>query len=201
MFGATTVFYQLQISLNLIWGVVAKPKKAIMKYIRDRVFSFLLILFMGLLIMATIIVNTVLSAMGDWIRANLPDVVATLIIVANFLLPFVILTILLAMVFKILPDAIIRWRSVWIGAVITAILFGIGQWGMGIYFRMADPGSIYGAAGSIIVLLVWISYVAMILLFGAEFTRQWAIKFGYGITPKENAELIETSPGPYTQTE
>lgn len=103
--------------------------------------------------------------------------------------------------FKILPDAIIRWKSVWVGAFITALLFGLGQFGLSLYFSYSDPGSVYGAAGSVILLLVWISYVAMILLFGAEFTRQWALKFGHGIRPKESAELIDTDENPFLSTE
>lgn len=191
LFGATTVFYQLQISLNRIWGVLPKPKKAMVKYLKDRLFSFGLVLIIGFLLLMTLLLNSFISIMGDWIKENLPDVLSKTIVIANFLLPLVIITVLFAMMFKILPDAIIRWRSVWVGAFLTALLFTLGQYGLSIYFRYAEPGSVYGAAGSIILLLIWISYVVMIVLFGAEFTRQWAIRFGHGITPKQSAEMID----------
>lgn len=193
IFGATTVLYQLQLSLDHIWGVVAKPQKAFLKFLRDRLFSFLLILAFGLVLLASLLINTIIGTMGEWIKDNLPEVVYNLIVVANYVVPLLLLTVAFALIFKVLPDAIIRWRSVGIGAFLTALLFTLGQYLLAIYFRMADPGSAYGAAGSLIVLLVWISYVSMILLFGAEFTRQWAIKFGYGIRPKKSAELIDFS--------
>ncbi len=193
IFGATTVLYQLQLSLDHIWGVVAKPQKAFLKFLRDRLFSFLLILAFGLVLLASLLINTIIGTMGDWIKANLPEVVYNLIVAANYVVPLLLLTVAFALIFKVLPDAVIRWRSVGIGAFLTALLFTLGQYLLGIYFRMADPGSAYGAAGSLIVLLVWISYVSMILLFGAEFTRQWAIKFGYGIRPKKSAEMIDFS--------
>lgn len=195
IFGATSVLYQLQLSLDHIWGVVPRPEKAFMKYLRDRFFSFLLILAFGLVLLLSLLLNSVVGIMGEWIKANLPDVVYNLIVVANYLIPLLLVAVAFALIFKVLPDAIIRWRSVGVGALLTALLFTLGQYLLGIYFREADPGSAYGAAGSIILLLVWISYVSMILLFGAEFTRQWAIKFGYGIRPKKNAEMIDFSKG------
>ncbi|MFO7978680.1 MAG: YihY/virulence factor BrkB family protein, partial [Bacteroidales bacterium] len=195
IFGATSVLYQLQLSLDHIWGVVPRPEKAFMKYLRDRFFSFLLILAFGLVLLLSLLLNSVVGIMGEWIKANLPDVVYNLIVVANYLIPLLLVAVAFALIFKVLPDAVIRWRSVGVGALLTALLFTLGQYLLGIYFREADPGSAYGAAGSIILLLVWISYVSMILLFGAEFTRQWAIKFGYGIRPKKNAEMIDFSKG------
>lgn len=191
IFSATTVFYQLQISLDRIWGVIPRPKKAMLKYMKDRLFSFILIVFIGLLLLATLLMNSIISIAADWIRANISERVASLVIIANFLLPILIMTVLFALMFKILPDAIIRWRSVWVGSVLTAFLFALGQWGLSIYFRYAEPGSLYGAAGSIILLLIWVTYVVMIILYGAEFTRQWAIKFGFGIQPKQSAEMID----------
>jgi membrane protein len=197
IFGATTVFYQLQISLNLVWGVVPKPKRAMIKYLRDRLFSFGLILAIGFLMLITFLINSIVSAMSDWIQAQLPEEIFILITITRFLIPLLVITIMFALMYKILPDAIIRWKSVWVGAFLTAILFTLGQWGLSVYFRLADPGSAYGAAGSVIIILLWISYVAMILLYGAVFTREWAIKFGHGIRPKESAELVNTSSGDY----
>ena len=201
IFGATTVFYQLQLSLNRIWGVVPKPKKAFLKYLKDRLFSFGLILALGFLMLMSLVVNSLLSMLGDWLKTQWPDTISSVMHFSNYLISLFVITVMFALMFKILPDAIIRWRSVWVGAFITALLFGLGQFGLSIYFNYTDPGSVYGAAGSIILLLVWISYVAMILLFGAEFTRQWALKFGHGIRPKESAELIESGKNAFLGTE
>ena len=201
IFGATTVFYQLQLSLNRIWGVVPKPKQAFLKYLKDRLFSFGLILAIGFLMLMSLVVNSIISMLGDWLKTQWPDTISSVMHFSNYLISLFVITVMFALMFKILPDAIIRWRSVWVGAFITALLFGLGQFGLSVYFNYTDPGSVYGAAGSIILLLVWISYVAMILLFGAEFTRQWALKFGHGIRPKESAELIESGKNAFLGTE
>lgn len=191
LFGATTVFYHLQVSLNRIWGVMPKPKQAFLKYLKDRLLSFGLVLIIGFLLLMSLMVTTVLAILGDWLTEYWPQVTSPLVLIANRSVSLIIPATLFALMFKILPDAIIRWRSVWIGALITAVLFAIGQWGLGVYFSKTDPASVYGAAGTIILILIWVSYVAMILLFGAEFTRQWANKFGYGIKPKGSAVLID----------
>ncbi len=191
VFGATTVFYQLQLSLNHIWGVVPRPRKAFLKYLKDRLFSFGLILAIGFLLLMSLVLNSLLSILGDWLASHWPAVISSALSFTNYLISVVVVTVLFALMFKILPDAVIRWRSVWVGSLLTALLFGLGQFGLSVYFTRMDPGSVYGAAGSIMLLLIWISYVAMILLFGAEFTRQWAIKFGHGIKAKESAELMD----------
>jgi membrane protein len=191
LFGATTVFYHLQVSLNRIWGVKPKPKQAFLKYLKDRLLSFGLVLIIGFLLLISLITTTVLTVIGDWLARYWPQITSPLVLIANRAISLLIPATLFAMMFKILPDAIIRWRSVWIGAIITALLFAIGQWGLGVYFSQTDPASVYGAAGAIILILIWVSYVAMILLFGAEFTRQWANKFGHGIKPKGSAVLID----------
>lgn len=198
IFGATTIFYQLQMSLNLIWGVVPKPKKAILKYLKDRLFSFGLILSLGFLMLVSLLLNSIISLMGDWLTNFLPNMIPGLLLLANYALNIIVITTLFALMFKILPDAVIRWRSVWVGAFLTSLLFALGQFGLTLYFNLADPASLYGAAASIILILIWTSYVAMIILFGAEFTRQWAIKFGYGIKAKESAELIDTEKNIFT---
>ena len=191
LFGSTSVFYHLQLSLNRIWGVVPRPKQAFLKYLKDRLLSFGLVLVIGFLLMLSLIVTTLLAIFGDWIRQFWPEIILPMLNLASYLLSLLITTILFALMFKILPDAIIRWRSVWVGALLTAILFSLGQYGLSVYFRISEPATVYGTAGAIILILIWASYVAMILLFGAEFTRQWAKKFGHGIKPKENARLME----------
>jgi membrane protein len=190
LFTATTVFYHLQISLNRIWGVVPKPKRALLKYIKDRVFSFGLVVSIGFLLLLSLVLNSILTMLGGVIARFWPDVIAHFMAAAGFIANIAIITLLFALMFKILPDAVIRWQSVWVGAFLTAVLFIIGQFGLSLYFSLADPASLYGAAASAILLLIWVSYVAMIVLFGAEFTKQWAIQFGHGIKVKESAELV-----------
>ncbi len=191
LFGATTVFYHLQLSLNRIWGVMPKPKQAFLKYVKDRLLSFGLVLIIGFLLLLSLIITSLLAILSDWLQSHWPVFSSAMVPLANYVISLLVTTTLFAMMFKILPDAIIRWRSVLVGALLTAVLFAIGQWGLSIYFSKTDPASVYGAAGAIILILIWTSYVAMILLFGAEFTRQWANKFGHGIKPKGNALLIE----------
>ena len=192
IFGATTVFYHLQLSLNRIWGVVPKPKKAFLKYLKDRLFSFGLVLSIGFLLMISLIMNSILSIMGSWLMDMWPETVSYLMNFFSYFGSLLVVTTLFALMFKILPDAVIRWRSVYLGAFLTALLFALGQFGLSLYFRMLEPGSVYGAAASVILILIWTSYMAMIILFGAEFTRQWAIKFGHGIKAKDSAELMDT---------
>ncbi len=190
LFGATTVFYHLQLSLNRIWGVMPKPKQAFLKYAKDRLWSFGLVLIIGFLLLLSLVITSLLAILGDWLKSHWPVFSSPLLSLSNYAISLLVTTTLFAMMFKILPDAIIRWRSVLIGAFLTAILFAIGQWGLSVYFGTTDPASVYGAAGAIILILIWVSYVAMIILFGAEFTRQWANKFGHGIKPKGNAILV-----------
>ncbi len=193
LFGATTVFYHLQLSLNRIWGVMPKPKQAFVKYLKDRLLSFGLILVVGFLLLLSFVITSLIAALGDWLAKHWPELTIPLISITNYLISLLVTTTLFTLMFKILPDAIIRWRSVWFGGLITAILFTIGQYGLSKYFSITDPASIYGAAGAIILILIWTSYVALILLFGAEFTHQWAEKFGHGIKPKGSAILITDS--------
>lgn len=195
LFGATSVFYHLQLSLNRIWGVLPKPKQAFLKYLKDRLLSFGLVLTIGFLLLLSMLVNSLLAILSDWIIAHWSEARMPLMVLANYGISLVVMTTLFALMFKFLPDAVIRWRSVWIGAFITALLFSLGQYGLQIYFSTSDPASVYGAAGALMLILIWASYVAMIILFGAEFTRQWAKKFGHGIRPKRNAMLIDDIKG------
>ncbi len=195
IFGATTLFYHLQLSLNRIWGVVPNPRRAFVKYLKDRLFSFGLVLATGFLMLLSLVVTSVLAILSSYIQNLWPEVIVSLLNLANYLIAFIVTTILFALIFKVLPDAIIRWRSVWVGAILTSLLFALGRFGLSIYFSTTEPGSIYGAAGAIILILIWTSYVSMILLFGAEFTRQWSNTFGYGIQPSENADLINDGEG------
>jgi membrane protein len=191
IFGATTVFFQLQKSLNRIWGLIPKPGGAIKKFIVDRLFSFGLILVIGFLLLISLVLSSMMAILSDWLQTFLPSYLFILINILNYLISLIVIATLFAMMFKMLPDAKIQWRSVIVGGILTAFLFEIGKFGLSIYFGTAEPESVYGAAGSIILILIWISYVSMILFFGAEFTRTWAVKFGHGVRPKDNAILIE----------
>lgn len=190
LFGATTIFFHLQLSLNRIWGVIPKPKKALLKYVKDRLLSFGLILAVGFLLLVSMLLNSLLAILGDWINSQWAGAHKPLMLISNYGLSLGATVTLFGLMFKFLPDAIIRWRSVWVGALLTALLFALGQYALRIYFSNFEPASAYGAAGAMILILIWASYVSMILLFGAEFTRQWANKFGHGIRPKKNATLL-----------
>lgn len=189
--GATGVFAQLQVSLNQIWEVKITAKKMWLKNLKSRLFSFGLIVSIGFLLLISLLLTAALSAFGDWIQAHLPDAVLYLFFLINFLVSFSVITVLFALMFKILPDASIRWRDVWIGAMVTTLLFILGKFGLGIYFGKAEPGSTYGAAGSVILIMLWVSYSCMIVFFGAEFTKQFTLHYGRKIVPKRDAELID----------
>jgi len=195
--GALGVFLQLQTSLNQIWEVKVKPelkgKEKWIKLIKDRLFSFGLILSIGFLLLISLVLTTALAAFSTLIKAHLPDFMLFLFQFINFLVSFVIVSVLFALMYKILPDARIKWKDVWIGAMVTALLFTLGKLGLGVYFGKAEPGSTYGAAGSIILIMLWVSYSCMIVFFGAEFTKQYATHFGRGIEPSKDAILVELS--------
>jgi len=188
--GATGVFQQLQVSLNQIWEVKVTAKKMWLKNLKDRLFSFGLILSIGFLLLISLLLTTMLAAFSTWIKNHLPDFMLVVFQLINFVVSFGVIACLFAMMFKILPDAKVRWRDVWIGAIATSLLFILGKFGLGFYFGKAKPGSTYGAAGSVILIMLWVSYSCMIVFFGAEFTKQFARFYGRKLEPKRGAELI-----------
>ena len=187
--GATGVFEQLQKSLNQIWDVEVKPKQAFLKMLKDRLFSFGIIVSIGFLLLVSLVVTALLTAFGGWLKTRMPDVAVYMLNLANFLVSFGITTVLFALMFKVLPDARISWRYVWVGALLTSVLFTIGKYALAMYFGKAAPESAYGAAGSIILILLWVSYSCMIVFFGAEFTKQFSMRYGHGIKPAGNAQV------------
>ncbi len=189
--GSTGVFSELQTSLNHIWQVQVVAKKKWLKTIKTRLFSFGLVLSLAFLMLVSLLLTAGLEAFSELIRDRFPDFVPFLLRVAGFLLSFGVITVLFALIFKILPDAKIRLRDVWIGAMVTTLLFILGKFLLGIYFAKANPGSTYGAAGSIVLIMLWVSYSCMILFFGAEFTKQYAVFHGHEIQPKPQARLVE----------
>ncbi|MBD2005350.1 MULTISPECIES: YihY/virulence factor BrkB family protein [Cyanophyceae] len=185
MFGASGVFGQLQDSLNTIWEVAPKPGRGIIGFIKDRFLSFSMVLGIGFLLLVSLILSAGLSAVGNYFGHLMPGL--PFLQVLNFLLSFGVVTVLFAFIFRILPDAKIAWGDVWIGAAITSLLFTIGKYLLGLYLGNGSVGSTYGAAGSFVVLLLWVNYSAQILFFGAEFTQVYANKYGSRILPAKNA--------------
>ena len=191
LFGATGVFYQLQQILNKMWEVKPKPKQKFLKLIRDRIFSFGLILVVGFLLLVSLVVSAALGAVSEWASGYIPESLQIIFGVLDFLVSLSVVTLLFASIYKFLPDAKISWRDVWIGAAMTSVLFVIAKFGLGLYFGKSDPGSTYGAAGSIILIMLWVSYAGLILLFGAEFTQVFANRYGKKVQPTEAAVSTE----------
>jgi membrane protein len=187
LFGATGVFYQLQQILNKMWEVKPKPKQKFLKLIRDRVFSFGLILVVGFLLLVSLVVSAGLTALSDWVSGYVSESLNIVFKVADFCVSLGVVTLLFASIYKFLPDAKIAWRDVWVGALLTSVLFVIAKFALGLYFGQSDPGSTYGAAGSIILIMLWVSYAGMILLFGAEFTQVYANQYGKKVQPTDTA--------------
>ena len=186
--GATGVFAQFQKSINTIWEVKAdESKSGILSLLKARLFSFGLIIAIAFILIASLVISATLSALGTWMTNYFSESLLIILQVINFILSLSILAVLFALMFKFFPDAKIKWRHVWIGSFVTAILFETGKAALGLYFGKADPGSGYGAAGSIILILLWVSYSSMIVFYGAEFTHAYAkIKDGK-IAPDKNA--------------
>ncbi|PKP32226.1 MAG: ribonuclease BN [Bacteroidetes bacterium HGW-Bacteroidetes-16] len=187
--GATTVFAQFQKSLNTIWEVkIDDSKYGIWSFVRIRLFSFGLIVTIAFLLIVSLVTSALLSAFGNWLSGHFSETFFVALQIANFILSFVIITVLFALMFKFLPDAKIKWKHVWIGSMVTAFLFDIGKFGLGLYFGKLNPGDGYGAAGSIILIMLWVSYSSMIVFFGAEFTRAYADFISGRVVPTEIAK-------------
>ena len=199
IFTATTFFVTLQESINDIWNLKVKTHGVgIGAFIKQRFLSFGLILSVALLLLVSFVISAVLSVFTGWLQQVLPEIGVLVIKLIDFALSLGVTTLLFALVYRFLPDAIIRWRDVGVGAFITALLFVIGKFLIAFYIAKVDPGSAFGAAGSAIVLLVWINYSSLIIFFGAEFTQEFADAFGQKVQPKAHAvrvELTEVAPG------
>jgi membrane protein len=191
LFGATGVFYHLKISINTIWELKLTDELTWPMLIKDRLISFSFVLVLGFLLLISFVVTTALSLLSDLILQSFPNIILVVAYLIDFSISFGAVTVLFAVIFKYLPDANIRWKSVWLGALLTALLFVIGKFLMGIYFGATDPGSTYGAAGSIVLVLIWVSYSCLIFFFGAEFTKVISIRYGYGISPKSNYSRVK----------
>ncbi|CAA9233728.1 MAG: Inner membrane protein YihY, formerly thought to be RNase BN [uncultured Chloroflexia bacterium] len=186
LFGASGVFGQLHDALNTIWEVQPKPGRGILGMIRDRFVSFTMILGVGFLLMISLVVSAGMSAFGEVLGGFLPGP-EILLQAINLVVSLAVITVLFALIFKVLPDAEIAWGDVWIGAFVTALLFTIGKFALGLYLGKSDVASSYGAAGSLIIILLWIYYSSQILFLGAEFTQVYANTYGSRVVPAEDA--------------
>lgn len=191
VFGATGAFAQLQAALNQAWEVEPDPEAGgIKNFIFKRVLSLGMILGIGFLLLVSLALSALLAAAGSAIIGLIPGLSDVVLGVINFVISFVVITLLFAAIYKVMPDAKMAWRDVWVGAVATALLFVIGKFLIGLYLGNTDAGSAYGQAGSLAIILLWVYYSAMIVLFGAEFTQAWARRYGKQIKPDEGAVRV-----------
>lgn len=186
MLGATTAFAELQDALNTVWEVQPKPGQGVKGMLRGRVLSFGILLGVGFLLLVSLVLSAALTAVTTFMGGFVPAFKFAAHLM-NFVLSFGVITVLFAMIYKILPDVKLAWRDVWMGAAVTSLLFSLGKFLIGLYLGAGSVGSAYGAAGSLVVLLVWIYYSAQIMLLGAEFTQVYADRFGSHVEPAENA--------------
>jgi membrane protein len=189
LIGATGVFAEFQIALNNIWEVkLDKNKSGIWTIIRMRLFSFGLIITIAFLLIVTLVISALISAFGDWLTGHFSNSFLIILQGLNIGLSFLILSVLFALMFKFLPDAKIKWKHVWMGSFVTTFLFEIGKFALGFYFGKANPGTGYGAAGSVILIMLWVTYSSMIVLYGAEFTHAYAKMYSGKVLPSDIAK-------------
>lgn len=188
--GATSIFTEIQDSINYIWSIKAKPKRGLVKLLLNRVLSFSLIISFGFLLMVSLAIHALVDLLYEKLTYFLADRFLFIFIGINYILLFLLISLLFAIIFKVLPDATIRWRDTFVGAAFTALLFIIGRFLIGFYLGNSNIGETFGAAASIIILLVWVYYSSVILYFGAEFTKVFTLNFGGGIVPDDTAVFI-----------
>ena len=190
LFGASGVFGQLQDALNTVWGVKAKPGLGLRGFLRARFLSFAMVGGICFLLLVSLVIEGLLKGFSHYMQTHLPGGISLAISIYLIFDAFIVVLVF-AMIFKFLPDVKLRWSNVWVGSVLTAILFAIGKWALGLYLGSGAAGSAYGAASSLITLLLWIYYSSQILLFGAEFTQVYTRKFGGPVEPDDYAVCVE----------
>ncbi len=188
--GATGIFTEIQDSINYIWSLRSKPKRGIVKYLINRAISFSLIVGVGFLLLVSLIANALMDLLSDQLTRFLPETTVYLFYILNLVVIFAIITVLFAIIFKVLPDGKIKLKNSLAGASFTAILFIVGKAAIGFYLGNSKLGATYGTAASVIIILTWVYYTSIILYFGAEFTKVYALEFGSGIVPNETAVFI-----------
>jgi membrane protein len=190
LFGASGVFGELQGALNVMWDVDSKPGRGVKGFLSDRFFSFTLVLGVAFLLLVSLVLSAGLAAIGHYLASSLPGG-AVLWQALNVIISLAISSLLFGLIYKVVPDVKIHWRDVWVGAVVTAILFTLGKLAIGLYVGRSSVASPFGAAGSVVALVIWVYYSAQILFFGAELTRVWATRHGARIEPTKNAVVVE----------
>ncbi len=193
LFSSTTFFSVLQKNLNFIWRVRAKPKSNLLNTLRDRLLSFGLILSLGFVLLVSLLIDVLVGFLRDLVSGLLSEHALFLIQPINVVVSFGIVTVIFVLIFKFLPDTKVPWRVTWVGALVTAVLFTIGKYIFGVALSLTDVGEMYGAAGSVVILLVWVFYSSIILYFGAEVTEQYAHYLQLDIEPQDHAVRIEIS--------
>jgi membrane protein len=193
LFGASGVFTELQSALDVIWEVVPKPGRGIKGIVKDRLFSFAMVMGVAFLLLVSLVLSAGLSAVGHFLGNWLPGGEGVWQVV-NFLISLAVVGALFAVMFKTVPDAKVAWRDAWVGGLVTSLLFSIGKFLIALYLGKSSVSSAYGAAGSLVLLVIWVYYSACILLVGAEFTQAYASRFGQRIEPSENAQRVVRSP-------
>jgi membrane protein len=195
LLGATAVFAQLQEALNAVWEVKPRPGRLVRDFLKKRLLSFGLVLAIGFLLLVSLVLSAGLTAFGAYVQRRLAMSTAVLD-AANFALFFVVIGVLFALIFRLLPDAVIAWRDVAVGAVITALMFSLGKYLIGLYLGRSGVASVYGVAGSLVLLLLWVYYSSMIMLMGAGFTRVWSRRYRpRGVVPEPGAKRAPAAPG------
>lgn len=188
VFGATTLFFQMQSALNNLWDIESAPKIAWQKFLLDRATSLGMILIITFLLLVSMMLSSMLGLANNLITNYFGLQAYVLMQATNFILGFAVVALLFALMFKVLPDIEISWRSVWMGSIVTATLFNIGKMLLSFYFEYSKPTTVFGAAGTIILLMMWINYSCQLILFGAEFTKVYANRNGYKIKPSKFAK-------------
>lgn len=191
LIGASGVFAEIQSSINYIWGLKAKPNKGLFMFIKNRIMSFSMIASVGFLLLVSLTVNTVMDVLNAKFLIYFPDLTVYIFYFFNILILFATTTLLFSIIFKTLPDGTMTWKDTIIGASVTSFFFMLGKFAIGFYLGNSTVASIYGAAGSVVIILVWVYYSAIILYFGAEFTKVYSMKYGCKIVPNDYAVEIQ----------
>ena len=187
LIGATAIFSEIQDSINSIWGIKPKPKKGWLKFLQNRFLSFSLIVGLGFLLLVSLSINTLIDAFNTKLQSWFPEISVVFFYIIKIVVTAAIVSLIFAVIFKVLPDANIKWKDVAAGAFTTAVLFMLGKLGISLYISKSNIGSTFGTAGSLVILLVWVYYSSIILYFGAEFTKAWSVKYGSPIEPNQYA--------------
>ncbi|GGH76760.1 membrane protein [Filimonas zeae] len=192
IFAATGVFTEIQDSINSIWRLKAKPKKGqgLLKFVLNRLLSFSMIVGLGFVLLVSLLVNAIMDALSTRLMSHFPEIQVFVAYIINYAVTFFIITFLFAGIFKILPDARVQWKDVWKGALATAFLFMLGKFGISFYLSKSNVSGAYGAAGSMVIILLWVYYSSAILYFGAAYTRVHACMKGREIYPNEYAVFL-----------